>query len=389
MNKDKERLKISTSYKTLKSSSRRKKSKVIGEGGFGCVLSPNVTCKLRNGSIVHPNNKLISKLMDNDDFNKEYHEIRQIMSKIKSIPNYKSYFLIDIHECKLGPLTSHDLSVINKGCKYFKEASADYIHNKTNSLLMQYAGKRVDVFIKQALLNVSARKNILHIHDKLVKLTSKGIKHLNLIGIYHCDIKLQNILYHRKKLRLIDWGFSYIHQTHTPITAIPKNFKRYPLHFNMPITVCMFSDSILSDINMYISDKLSNRQSIDFYEFGKYVWNIVVENRYGHYSLLESNYSFLRPFHETKNFDQFAIDIYSKVLERYTSITTQTFHSYHYFNEFYLNNVDIIGIAACYVSFMRLINNNNYSKLLWRYYETYLERISMDDFISDIKEITL
>jgi serine/threonine protein kinase len=378
---NKEKHKVSTG----KSISKRKKSKVIGEGGFGCVLNPNVTCKLRNGSILHPNYKLITKLMEKEDLDKEYNEIHHIMAKIKSIPNYKSYFVIDIHQCKPNNLTEHDLNVIYKGCKYFKDMSASEINQRTNSLVMEYAGKRTDKYIQQ---NMHSKKHIMLLHQKLCALTAKGIKPLNQRNVFHCDIKLQNILYHRKKVRLIDWGFTYIHKT-DDIIEIPPNFQRYPLHFNMPITVCLFGKNMLHDINFYISDKLNKNIPINFDEFGKYVWNLVLEKRYGHYSLLQTIYVFLKPVEVSKSFDEFAVDIYSKVLQKYTSKETKQFHSVYYFQDFYLNNVDIIGITSCYISFMRMIQNRNAETLhiLWRYFAAYyFERINIDDFIFDIKQ---
>jgi hypothetical protein len=80
--------------------------KVLASGGFGCVFTPALKC------IGKPNrdkNK-ISKLMTNKHAKDEYDELLYVNNKLKTIPNYKNYFLIDDFTlCKPSKLTKDDL----------------------------------------------------------------------------------------------------------------------------------------------------------------------------------------------------------------------------------------------------------------------------------------
>ena len=51
-----------------------------------------------------------------------------------------------------------------------------------------------------------------NLNNSLIDLLENGIKVLNDINIYHCDIKAQNLTFNLNdnKIRLIDWGLAYI-----------------------------------------------------------------------------------------------------------------------------------------------------------------------------------
>jgi hypothetical protein len=80
--------------------------KVLASGGFGCVFTPALKCI---GNQTRDKNK-ISKLMTNKHAKEEYNELVYVNSKLKLIPNYKNYFLIDDFTlCKPSKLTKDDL----------------------------------------------------------------------------------------------------------------------------------------------------------------------------------------------------------------------------------------------------------------------------------------
>lgn len=356
---------------------RRKTSKVIGEGGFGCVLKPNITCKLRNGKLVQPSNKYITKLMELDDFKKEYEDIQSIKQKIRSIANYKKYFLIDIHECKPHNTTPAELNIIKRGCSGFKDTKKDDM-STMNTLIMDYWGIRLDMYMSKIKQYASRQR---FIHKKMIALVKKGILELNKRDVYHCDIKLQNILYYKHSLKLIDWGFSYKHSLTEKVVS--SKFRRYPLHFNMPITVCLFGDSISTDIDLY----MQSLNLIDFRELGKYAWNLVLYSRRGHYSLLKTFYEFLKPPDATQSFDEFAISTYADVFQKYTDNETKMFHKYKYFIDIYLPNIDLIGVVSCYISLMKMTNNTSNSMMLYDYFSNYLHKINLDAFMYDMNKM--
>jgi serine/threonine protein kinase len=357
---------------------KKRKTKVIGEGGFGCVLNPNISCKLRNGKRIAPNRKYISKLMEMEDFEKEYRDIKSIKDTIEQIPNYKKYFLIDIHECRPEPLSERDMHTINRGCKYFENKRQEEVMNM-NTLIMDYGGIRLDSFLEDHPTTKPYK-----IHKKMLNFIENGVFALNTWNIYHCDIKMQNILYFKRTLKLIDWGFSYNHNKSNSFLQVPSNFRRYPLHFNMPITVCLFGDSIASDVNRYLkSDVIASNVA-------KYAWKQILSSRRGHYTLIETYFNLLKPINQTKSFQETIHDILTGVFARYIDAKSKTFDSFKYFTEIYLPNVDIFGLVACYISMMKITRNSQNSALLYDYYfrKLYFQKIIPADFLYDLKKAT-
>ena len=94
-------------YKSSKSRTRKIGGSVLASGGFGCVFSPALLCK---GQTKRKRNT-VSKLMTEKHALEEYHDISNIRDRVKTIPNYKDYFLVDdISVCTPKPLSAIDLS---------------------------------------------------------------------------------------------------------------------------------------------------------------------------------------------------------------------------------------------------------------------------------------
>jgi serine/threonine protein kinase len=369
---------LSLSKKTLKS----KRTKVIGEGGFGCVLKPNITCKLRNGQKIPSNQKFISKLMDREDFEDEFKDVQSVKAIIKGIPNYNKYFLVDIHQCKPDTYNSGEIDAIKRDCKYFKDKTKQEL-SEMNTLIMPYGGNRSDHAIEEIM---NQKDNLVKFAATFAIFFEKAILEMNRRNVYHCDIKLQNILYQKNKLMLIDWGFSYIHDDNVASAFhVPNKFCRYPLHFNMPITVCLFGENIFSAIQRKLH---SEGTSVDFVKVARYAWEIVKTSRKGHYELIVDNYNFLKPSNYKDSFDEFAIKIYKDVLQKYTN-SEKDFDSYRYFKECYLPNVDIYGIIICYVSFMDITNNNKNSSFLFSAISNYLKPYDKREILNLLKKISI
>ena len=98
-------------YRSSKSRTRKIGGSVLASGGFGCVFSPALLCK---GQTKRKRNT-VSKLMTEKHALEEYHDISSIKDRVKSIPNYKDYFLVDdISVCTPKALSAIDLSNFKK-----------------------------------------------------------------------------------------------------------------------------------------------------------------------------------------------------------------------------------------------------------------------------------
>ena len=94
-------------------------SKLISQGGFGCVYHPGIKC---DGTT--DKKKFVSKLQINDYT--AYNEI-EIGKLIKSIPNFESFFLPIIEYCKVD-VSEIDQHLIEK---------CNTLHNNTDLVLMK------------------------------------------------------------------------------------------------------------------------------------------------------------------------------------------------------------------------------------------------------------
>ena len=94
-------------------------SKLLSQGGFGCVYHPGIKCDGNKDK-----KQYVSKLQINDYT--AFNEV-QIGKVIKTIPNYDLFFLPIIEYCKINA-TELDSELIQK---------CNTLHEKTNLVLMK------------------------------------------------------------------------------------------------------------------------------------------------------------------------------------------------------------------------------------------------------------
>ena len=109
-------------------SHKKKNDELSGEaiaaGGFGCVFRPPIKCDSPMGTTADKekyknmlkDNKYITKLMLKRYATEEMNEVKKILPIVRTIPNYKKYFLLDnIFSCdKFGPLSDEDKKNFSK-----------------------------------------------------------------------------------------------------------------------------------------------------------------------------------------------------------------------------------------------------------------------------------
>ena len=107
-------------------------SKLLSQGGFGCVYYPGITCKGK----VDTNKSVVTKIQQ-DNINSKNEE--NIGKLVKTIKNFKLYFLpivshCPIHLAAMNQEILHDCEIISKDRdKDFKYTlmSIPYVKNKS------------------------------------------------------------------------------------------------------------------------------------------------------------------------------------------------------------------------------------------------------------------
>ena len=341
-----------------------KGGKAIASGGYGCVFSPALKCE---GSKKREKNK-ISKLMTEKHTIKEYEEIEKVRSKLKYIPNYADYFLVnDITVCKPAKLNKFDLAQYKKKCRALPKDNI-YEHNINKSL-----NKLLLLNIPDGGLPIDDYNYTNGSFEKwyktsfnLIKLLKNAIIPMNKQNYYHCDIKDSNILIKETKndfkMRLIDWGLS---TEYTPFVnaEIPQSWFTRSIQFNVPFSVILFTDYFEERFIKYIK----KYDKIDENILRPFVYNYLIfwlkKKGSGHYLFINEIMYILfsndieGDSRESKikiienEFTLFYITNYLvKIINKYTYFDKNkvVINLKDYLDNVFINIVDIHGLLTCY-----------------------------------------
>lgn len=185
-------------------------SKLIDQGGFGCIFYPGIEC---DGSISK-NPKYISKL-----HKKNYHVVNEynIGKMVSKIPLYEYYFAPTVSMCNI------DIAKIDKRERDMcRVISREKSNSKFVIMKMPYV-KNVSLVKYITNPNIDKKEIVTYIMDSYKSLLH-SLKILNLNGIVHFDFKLPNLLIDIKTKNpiIIDFGLSI------PVNDIePKTYSKY------------------------------------------------------------------------------------------------------------------------------------------------------------------
>lgn len=329
---------------------------VIGSGGFGCVFRPSLVCTKKKQR--KPN--MVTKLLTKKHAKKEYSMIRSIRTKLKGIPNYSKYFLIDnISSCQPVALSNSDLVNFDRKCKPMKKyenITAENINehlDKLRSINLPDGGISLSAYNKK-LDSISDFQNI---NNLLIELLTEGIIPMNSQGVYHADIKEANILYNKKRntLGLIDWGLSFYINSNR--SRIPKIVKNKPFQYNIPFSIIIFNKMFDSMYTTFLKNTKSIYQDNEMEEFVEEyidVWNKKRGN--GHFDLIEEIWQSIINDQDVDVIKTFIVPYITNILVSYT--VNKSFRKIDYFHEVFLPNLDIWGLL---MSYSTLIDNANLS----------------------------
>lgn len=174
--------------------------KLIGEGSYGCVYSPNLVCT------KYPrNDNYVSKLINKKDIYSEFSIVNNF--KLNVIDPLQKYLLYPLDNCNISDIDfKNDNGFV--GCNLVKKP-LDNLKNKNtylDTINMNYTNI---IMVKGGEpLNSIEINNIESLLPILIRI-SLAIYLLNINNICHRDLKLENILINDKDItRIIDFGIS-------------------------------------------------------------------------------------------------------------------------------------------------------------------------------------
>lgn len=204
--------------------------KLLGSGGFGCVLSPHINCKKKKITESNLVSKVtILKLDDEDDMETLYNEI-EISKLILKIDKEQKFLSPIIDYCEYDYNTKrNDIKNINKSkmgstLKYKSKSRPGSKKNKTKkclinknnkflviNLILKNSGRDLTYFISSK--SDEHEKNVIKKNmNKIVYDLCQGLEMLHDNHIVHKDIKLNNICVliknNRPIAKHIDFGLS-------------------------------------------------------------------------------------------------------------------------------------------------------------------------------------
>jgi len=376
--------------------------KVIDSGGFGCVFRPQLRCKKsrNNKNKIYGDNKYdengISKVMPKKYAISEYNELVKFISIIKTIPNYNHYFIISqITLCRPKYFKPNDLIDFDKiKCSSLKKKNitSKNINSKLRKLYMinmPYGGIDIDKFLK---ININNIRMVYNFNVKMIYLLDNAILKMNKKGLYHGDLKSNNILVSvedNKKMyvRLIDWGLSGIYLPNDVLKSlitesgfedewkeIPDIFRNRPFQFNVPFSNILFSRKFHKDYTAYLL--IPEKDRYNLYEFIERFINSYIERSSGHLrnfnsifnkvkTIMSYNSSLTSTINKLTNYDKIFIsnikyiyDYLHQIIQKYTR--NNKFDVIDYFSNVYIKNLDVWGFVLSYYSLIDYTRYNMY-----------------------------
>lgn len=224
--------------------------KVIGEGSYGCVHRPSLTCKDKK---IDYKNK-ISKLMTERHLNKEMDEY----DRISAIDTNKDVYLGNPEMC--APALKHKNDI---------EECTDFEENKLKDyrlMIIPDGGNNLEIFAK----DIANRKNTPKLREKMRKFWVEC--HRLLYGVYifqeedtvHHDLKAQNIVFDEKTSRInfIDFGLM------RSKSEVKEKLKKSNYEMAIPFWYFPFEFAFLNR-SKYLSFAKMNKDVVDKNEFMK------------------------------------------------------------------------------------------------------------------------
>ena len=200
-------------------------SKLLDQGGFGCVFYPRISCTGKSTTSKEFVSKLQKKNYNSDN------EIKIGLFLVKKIKNYELFFLPVIEGCDIS-ISSIDKKLLNK-CEIIKTTSSD------NFVLMKIKYIK-NINFHNFIINPKDTKEKIFINTlETYSYLLQSIKRLVDINVVHFDLKTENILYSVKTKcpLIIDFGISLNMNNYSESLALDYFYVYAPEYYIWPIEV--------------------------------------------------------------------------------------------------------------------------------------------------------
>jgi hypothetical protein len=353
-------------------------SKLIGgnalaSGGFGCIFKPALKCK---DSILEPGPGEVSKLMTEKHAKAEYSQIQTFKKILQGIPNYEDYFMVSgFSLCQPSKLSESDKNNFKKCKALTKKGFTKKNINESSSLdelaiiNMPDGGIDVKNYVSE-MENINLLKSFNELNNALVDLLINGLRPMNALELYHCDIKGGNILVSSStssvedktiNMKLIDWGLSVHHKEKT---GIPRRLYRRPFQYNVPWSNILFNHDFTKMYNSFLFQCEERKVTLDSYLVREFVldyifaWNKI--RGVGHLKTINSFFKLLvnndmpniqsvKVKKHVIEYDftyNYIVDYISQILLHFTK--NGEFQLLEYFNTVFIKNIDTWGLVMTY-----------------------------------------
>ena len=204
----------------------KKAGKAVASGSFGCVFRPPLRCKGEKNRPGSADKPMISKLMMKHEALEEYTIIQNVKKIVKDIPNYSDYFVVDdITMCDPEELDDEDKENAVKECSsslMLGRGETTIPANKlSQTAVITAPDMGIDIHKSFAQMSKDydnykgsdkfslVSKNLKKINTQIVKLLKNGVTPMIHKGIYHNDLKPQNIMTSYSSLEDVENNFNY------------------------------------------------------------------------------------------------------------------------------------------------------------------------------------
>ena len=184
----------------------------IGEGTYGCVFKPPVSCRNR-GNIG--SNSVVGKVFRSD---KEFKKEVEINDIVKLIDPQRKFTLPMLNTCRTSNFESKDQV---GQCRLINNP---YDSSGFSQILYKDGGQN----FKQVMNTIKGSPRIFIKVMKMFKPVLQGLVQMQAYGYVHQDIKPQNMLLKNKKIYLIDFGLI------NSANNIYSEEQRYILQYDYP-----------------------------------------------------------------------------------------------------------------------------------------------------------
>lgn len=321
----------------------QKGGKKLGEGAFGCVVSPPLQCKKTLKTIKNVNStdyvsKLIS-IKNKYDVEEITHELK-MNKKLYDLDKNNFYFTTIIDGCVLKNVDKKrkDIKFVNKKEKSDKEKCLILKKKKNMNLIMKNAGLNLDDILLYEKKYIKERelikKNYINIFYHLLK----GLKKIHNAELTHHDIKPDNFA--------VNVNNNDLHVTYLDFGIMEEN-KMYSENNYANFSRSVYGTPGFISPDMYVLCKIIKYLDIYDFEFMMEPNNV---SKFCKKILKEINYNEIN-YHKTLNLNMITLDYPIKKI-------SQSMINYNNYN---IINEDVI--EKIYLNIIINIKNKSFKDL--------------------------